>query len=203
MTTTSAIFASTVTGKGEITCGRESEHVCQLRMIWRVWPNVSSVRSSADRLGAKLLAYGYVIFADLCMCTWENKNMSSGGRLVGQKTIVLHKTVPRSSKWNCLYCQQMRPPRRFSMSAQARQEQYQNKGPFGTRLHTALRNTKIQWKYRIPIGLGIAFLGASQFYRVQEREKRRRQEEQDVLESTEDSKGRPKKRQRIRPTGPW
>ena len=71
------------------------------------------------------------------------------------------------------------------------------------RLGTALRDTKVQWKYRIPLGLGISFLAAVQFYRVQEREKKRRVEEQDALESTKDSQGRPRKRNRIRPSGPW
>ena len=129
--------------------------------------------------------------------------MTFGGRFLGQRTVLLHKSAFKSSEWTCLFCQQIRSCPRFSTSVRARQEQHQNKGPFRTRLRTALRDTNVQWKYRIPIGLGIGFLGAVQFYRVQEREKKRRQEEQDALELAEDSKGRPRKRKRIRPSGPW
>ena len=129
--------------------------------------------------------------------------MSFRGRAWGQRPILLHETAPKSSTWTCLLCQQTRPSLRFSTSARARQEQHQNKGPFRTRLRTAFGDTKVQWKYRIPVGLGIGFLGAVQFYRVQEREKKRHQAEQDALESTKDSKGRPRKRKRIRPSGPW
>ncbi|KAG9704964.1 hypothetical protein KCU69_g4786, partial [Aureobasidium melanogenum] len=71
--------------------------------------------------------------------------------------------------------------------------------PFGTRLRNALRDTKVVWK-PIPIGLGVAFLGAFQFYRTQahqsEEEKARQQAE------LEDAGSVPK-RQRIRPSGPW
>lgn len=82
----------------------------------------------------------------------------------------------------------------------------QNKGPFRSRLRTALRNTKVDWA-PIPVGLGVAFLGAVQFYRVRERERKRREE--DYLESDSDGeskvedRSRPKKRKRIRPSGPW
>lgn len=116
---------------------------------------------------------------------------------------MLPKTASKPSGWTCLFCQQTRPYSRFSTSARARQEQHQNKRPFRTRLRTALRDTKVQWRYRIPIGLGIGFLGAVQLYRVQEREKNPHQEEQDALISTENTKGRPRKRERIRPSGPW
>lgn len=59
------------------------------------------------------------------------------------------------------------------------------------------------------MGLGIGFLGAVQFYRVRKREKRRQQEEADALDVEEthnnegEHTGRPKKRKRIRPSGPW
>ena len=129
--------------------------------------------------------------------------MSSGGRALSQRTTLFHQTPPQSLEWTCHFCQQTRHSPRFSTSTRARQEQHQNKDRFGTRLRTPLQDTKVQWKYRIPIGLGIGFLGAVQFYRLQEREKKRHQEEQDALESTEDSKGRPRKRKRIRPSGPW
>ncbi len=123
--------------------------------------------------------------------------MSFRGRVLGQRT------ASKSSKWRCFFCQHTQPSPRFSTSTRARQEQHQVNGPFRTRLRTALRDTKVQWKYRIPLGLGIGFLGAIQFYRVQERENKRHQEEQDALESTEDSKVGPRKRKRIRPSGPW
>lgn len=133
--------------------------------------------------------------------------MSFGRAALGWRNILLPKTATKSSEWKCLFCQQTRSsPRsspRFSTSARARQEQHQNNGTFRIRLRTALRDTKVQWRYRIPIGLGIGFLGAVQFYRVQGRERKRHEEEQDALMSTEDTKGKPKKRERIRPSGPW
>jgi phosphatidylserine decarboxylase len=62
--------------------------------------------------------------------------------------------------------------------------------------------------------LGIGFIGLAQLYRVNEREKARREEEWEddgYVRSTGtngdgsdgESEGRPKRRQRIRPTGPW
>lgn len=79
-----------------------------------------------------------------------------------------------------------------------------DEGPFGTRLRAALRRTKVEWK-PIPVGLGIAFLGAAQFYRVREREKRRQAEEGDAVSDNRDEEGiaKPRKRKRIRPSGPW
>ena len=129
--------------------------------------------------------------------------MSFGGKALGQRNVLLQKTASKSSEWMCLFCQQTRFFPRFSTSVRARQEQHQYKNPFRTRLRIALRDIKVQWKYRIPLGLGIGFLGVIQFYRVQDRAKKRHQEEQDALESTEDSKVRPRKRKRIRPSGPW
>lgn len=143
-----------------------------------------------------------VAFADSRSCLGKSR-MSSRGRALSQKTVLFHQNPSKPLEWMCHFCQRTRPSPRFSTSARARQEQHQNNGRFGTRLRTALRDTKVQWRYRIPIGLGIGFLGAVQFYRVQEREQKRRQEEQAALESTEDSKGRPRKRRRIRPSGPW
>jgi phosphatidylserine decarboxylase len=68
-------------------------------------------------------------------------------------------------------------------------------------LNAALKSTKIEWK-PIPIGLGIGFLGLVQFYRVQQREQRRQEEERNGYGSGPDG-GKPKKRERIRPSGPW
>jgi phosphatidylserine decarboxylase len=85
---------------------------------------------------------------------------------------------------------------------------------FGTRLRKALAETKIRW-YPIPVGLGIGFLGAVQLYKINEREKARQQREDEENDAylrskglgkggeERDSEGRPQKRKRIRPTGPW
>ena len=126
---------------------------------------------------------------------------------ISSRTAPFLKQQPRND-WICLSCQRTRPSARFSTSARARQGQQQDKRPFGTRLRTALRNTKIQWK-PIPVGLGIAFLGAVQFYRVREREERRQyveKEDQNAEGNHQDggeNKDRPRKRKRIRPSGPW
>ncbi|KAJ1329626.1 phosphatidylserine decarboxylase [Microdochium nivale] len=63
---------------------------------------------------------------------------------------------------------------------------------FRSKLGDALNKTKIQWK-PIPIGLGIGFLGLFQFYRTQTRDN----------ENTTVNGDRPKKRERIKPDGPW
>lgn len=106
-----------------------------------------------------------------------------------------------------------RLPRHLSSSVRQCRQQQDGREPFGTRLRRALGETKIRW-YPIPIGLGIGFLGLAQFYRINEREKARQREDEaeDAHVKTvgsgkggegRDSEGRPKKRQRIRPTGPW
>jgi phosphatidylserine decarboxylase len=110
-----------------------------------------------------------------------------------------------------------RCPRHTSrpFSSTARPHRQQESGDsFGTRLRRALADTKIKW-YPIPVGLGIGFLGLVQFYKVTEREKARQREEDDAQDAYLRSKGhggegeenglegRPKRRQRIRPTGPW
>lgn len=66
---------------------------------------------------------------------------------------------------------------------------------FSQRLGEAMRNSKITW-YQIPVGVGIGFLGLVQFYKVSSREQERRAEENG-------EGGRPKKRPRVRPEGPW
>ncbi|KAF1347763.1 phosphatidylserine decarboxylase-domain-containing protein [Delphinella strobiligena] len=87
--------------------------------------------------------------------------------------------------------------RSFTTSRPRRDQQSQGKRKLGD----ALRDTKVVWR-PIPIALGIAFLGAFQFYRVQEREKARIQEERIAKDDGEEL-GRPKRRERIRPSGPW
>ncbi|KAL2074721.1 hypothetical protein VTL71DRAFT_8500 [Oculimacula yallundae] len=102
-------------------------------------------------------------------------------------------------------------PRPFSSSARSYRQNPQYKDSFGTRLRRALNDTKIKW-YPIPVGLGIGFLGLGQLYRVNEREKARTREEEweddGVVKfagsgGEGEPGGRPKRRERIRPTGPW
>jgi phosphatidylserine decarboxylase len=103
--------------------------------------------------------------------------------------------------------------RLFSSSTKLYRPRTDYKDSFGTRLRKALGETKITW-YPIPVGVGIGFLGLGQLYRVNEREKARREEEWEedgYVKSTGsggegsdgEREGRPKRRQRIRPTGPW
>ncbi|KAF7189186.1 Phosphatidylserine decarboxylase proenzyme 1, mitochondrial [Pseudocercospora fuligena] len=106
------------------------------------------------------------------------------------------------------------PPRarpqyqRRPFSSTFKQQREHRKSSFRARLGEAWRSTPIVWK-PIPIGLGIAFLGAFQFYRINERERRR--EEEAWRRSKDDPEdefdwgdlGSPKRRERIRPSGPW
>lgn len=80
----------------------------------------------------------------------------------------------------------------------------QQKDPFRIRLGTALRNTRIQW-YTIPVGAGIAFLGAMQLFKISERERVRLEEEKNAAysENGDQKPEKPKKRKKIRPSGPW
>lgn len=90
--------------------------------------------------------------------------------------------------------------RPFSSSARLNQKNKEYNDSFNTRLRKALAETKIKW-HPIPVALGIAFLGLAQLYRVNEREKARRFDEE--REEDEEPTGRPKRRERIRPSGPW
>ena len=115
------------------------------------------------------------------------------------------KPIPAFSQPS--YCR----ARLFSSSMRLCQRRTTYKDSFGTRLRKALGETKIKW-YPIPAVLGIGFLGLAQLYRVNEREKSKL-----ALEGADDgtvnfkgtgadeldSRGRPKRRERIRPTGPW
>jgi phosphatidylserine decarboxylase len=114
---------------------------------------------------------------------------------------------PRPFRWSSMrpeYISQRgsRPqgPRPFSSSTRRHQQSKEYKESFGTRLRKALAETKIKW-YPIPVALGIAFLGVGHFYRVNERERARRIDEES--DDGEGVAGRPKRRERIRPTGPW
>jgi phosphatidylserine decarboxylase len=94
--------------------------------------------------------------------------------------------------------------KQFSTTAIVRQQQGSDKESFYKRLGKALRQTKVKW-YPIPAALGIGFLGLVQFYKVNEREKAARAEDegQRYGRYETDSEGKPPKRKRIRPTGPW
>lgn len=101
---------------------------------------------------------------------------------------------------------QIRHKRQFSQTASRKNPERE---PFHRRLRKALRETKIKW-YPIPAVLGIGFLGLGQAYRVNEREKKaRREEEAEQLlkygndANGTDSQGKRFKRKRIRPSGPW
>ena len=126
--------------------------------------------------------------------------MSARRGVFTQRTTLFRRQDPGLQRWTCFACQRAR----YS----GRTDQSRHSGPFGRRLRVALRDTKIQWK-PIPVGLGIGFLGAFQFYRVRQAEKRQQQEEKDALDPDDiDTSGgedatRPKKRERIRPSGPW
>ncbi|KAG5977042.1 hypothetical protein E4U55_007085 [Claviceps digitariae] len=70
---------------------------------------------------------------------------------------------------------------------------------FSQRLREALRKSKITW-YHIPVGVGIGFLGLVQFYKVTAREERKRRED---AEAHGNADGKPSRRPRVRPEGPW
>ncbi|KAK5110438.1 hypothetical protein LTR62_005789 [Meristemomyces frigidus] len=80
------------------------------------------------------------------------------------------------------------------------------KESFASRASTAWRNTKTPWR-PIPVALGIAFLGAFQFYRIQSRERRKEAEEwrnrSENPQEYETGSLRPKRRDRVVPSGPW
>ncbi|KAL9110080.1 MAG: hypothetical protein Q9187_008096, partial [Circinaria calcarea] len=113
-----------------------------------------------------------------------------------------------TAPWQCVFCQQRREwTRYFSASARRRKPNSQDgNDPFGTRLRRALRNTKVQW-YPIPVGLGIGFLGFTQLYRSRQRSNAQQAEDEvDHHTTNRDGEGnehKPRKRKRIRPSGPW
>jgi phosphatidylserine decarboxylase len=101
----------------------------------------------------------------------------------------------------------------FSSTSKLYRQQPRYNDSFRTRLRKALGETKIKW-YPIPVGLGIGFLGLLQFYRVNERERLRRDgewEDDGYVKSVGSygengeggTGGKPKRRERIRPSGPW
>lgn len=112
---------------------------------------------------------------------------------------------PRFNSPSLCHARITAPSRSFSSSRTAfDQQNFHRKESFRSRLNAALKNTKIKWE-PIPIALGIGFLGAFQLYRIQRREKHTDAGANKDLpdEVSVDSQGRPKKRERIRPSGPW
>ena len=113
-----------------------------------------------------------------------------------------------TAPWQCVFCQQRRQwTRNFSASARRKRPNNQDgNDPFGTRLRRALRNTKVQW-YPIPVGLGIGFLGFTQLYRSRQRRNTQQAEDEVDHHATngggEGNEHKPRKRKRIRPSGPW
>ena len=78
-----------------------------------------------------------------------------------------------------------------------RRYQHQYRESYGARMRRAWNSTRVTW-YSIPVAAGIAFLGARQLYkRTRERARMGEQESGD-----EDGQS-PKRRKKIRPSGPW
>ncbi|KAI9823964.1 MAG: hypothetical protein M1819_001095 [Sarea resinae] len=96
--------------------------------------------------------------------------------------------------------------RNFNSTRHQQQEQRKRSSSFRSRLRIALKNTKVEW-YQIPVGLGIGFLGLAQLYKIQQRDKSNEDDEDRRSISSggsdDQGEGRPKKRERIRPSGPW
>lgn len=133
--------------------------------------------------------------------------LSSGRAVVGSRSDVLLRS-PRYASYRCIFCQEKVPiTRQFSSSTIRRSAYRYERGSFRARLRVALRDTKVKW-YPIPIGLGIGFLGFTQLYRQQQQRERLAHDEsvrsdQEPEGDHQDKEGRPRKRKRIRPSGPW
>jgi hypothetical protein len=78
-----------------------------------------------------------------------------------------------------------------------RRYQHQYRESYGARMRRAWNSTRVTW-YSIPVAAGIGFLGARQLYKTTR--ERARMEEQ---EPGDEDDQRPKRRKRIRPSGPW
>ncbi|CAL8574296.1 phosphatidylserine decarboxylase 1 [Xanthoria parietina] len=105
------------------------------------------------------------------------------------------------SPYPCVICQPSPLPRpRPFLSRSYTESSRPDNGPFRTRLRSALRKTKVEWR-PIPITLGIGFLGAVQLYRVRRREQANEDDHEQEDRSQQSHK--PAKRKRIRPSGPW
>ncbi|KAL9056656.1 MAG: hypothetical protein Q9162_002827 [Coniocarpon cinnabarinum] len=88
------------------------------------------------------------------------------------------------------------------------QDSNHRKESFSARLRTARGKTPIVWR-PIPVSLGIGFLGVWQFYRVRQQQQERSWEQERGFHTSsedelqEDGTRRPRKRDRVRPSGPW
>jgi hypothetical protein len=92
-------------------------------------------------------------------------------------------------------------PKRTFISSPPHYKPKQKNESSRARLGPALGRTRIEW-YWIPASAGIAFLGGVQFYRVYAREQAKKEEEDNASIYSDDGR-KPKKRERIRPSGPW
>jgi phosphatidylserine decarboxylase len=91
------------------------------------------------------------------------------------------------------------------VASPVRLQQKRHNESFYRRLGAAWRDTRVQW-YTIPVGVGIGFLAGTHFYTVTSRERARREEEERALHGEPEGPeepGRPKRRPRVRPSGPW
>jgi phosphatidylserine decarboxylase len=132
--------------------------------------------------------------------------MTSASRYIAKNG---HTSIPRLATRRvpppCIFCRHRGSgTRHFSASWRNQATDPGSRGPFRSRLRAALNSTKIKWS-PIPIGLGITFLGAVQFYKVQAREREKIDEERrkDEEEEYKNTGRRPPRRKRIRPSGPW
>lgn len=108
----------------------------------------------------------------------------------GARQLVRASTPRRPATFHRTHAPLSRP---FSSSRPLHEQQHR-KESFRSRLGAALGKTRTKWE-PIPIALGVAFLGAFQLYRIQRRDKHTDSEHVD--------QDQPKKRERIRPSGPW
>ncbi|TPX19266.1 phosphatidylserine decarboxylase 1 [Coccidioides immitis] len=126
-------------------------------------------------------------------------------RTVWSRPTRFYHTLDKSSVDPLIYSHMGRYPslrRQFSSSRYwQRGSQNQNERPngnqsFWAKLSFALSKTKVEW-YSIPVGLGIAYLGFVQIYKIQKAEK-----EKQLQESGEGYEEVPR-RKRVRLSGPW
>ena len=110
----------------------------------------------------------------------------------------------------CAICRSRQPrTHAFSSSSpRAKPTNQKEKEGFRSRLRRALGETKVEWR-PIPVGLGIGFLGVLQVYRNQQRRQSttaanpKNKEDEEGTEANTIEGSKPKKRKRIRPSGPW
>ena len=125
-------------------------------------------------------------------------------QLLSHRRPSILQSTPATHSYN--HTSRLRPGRNFTSSTSRYEQQTHRKESFSSRLRSALGKTKITW-YPIPVGLGIGFLGFAQLYKVQQREKARIAEEEEArgggAGGGDEEPGKPKKRKKTRPSGPW